>query len=59
MCQPEMKYRIWQHGPDWHWQLFGPDTLVLASGAEKSSRAARTAAFIWCLRAQEAPPEHC
>lgn len=57
MCQPKMKYRIWQHGQEWRWQLFGPDAVVVASGVENSSRAARTAAFSWCLKAQETPPE--
>lgn len=59
MCQPKMKYRIWQHGPEWRWQLFGLDALVFASGVENSSRAARVAAFSCCLRAQETPTEHC
>jgi hypothetical protein len=59
MCRPKMKYRIWQHGQEWRWQLFGPDALVVASGVEKSSRAARVAAFRLCLTAQEAPPEPC
>jgi hypothetical protein len=54
-----MKYRIWQHGLEWRWQLFGLDALVLASGVENSSRAARVAAFNRCLSAQETPPEHC
>jgi len=59
MCQPKMKYRIWQHGPKWRWQLFNSDGLIVASGIENSSRAARAVAFRWCLRAQATSPEPC
>jgi hypothetical protein len=57
MSQPNMKYRIWPRGSEWHWQVFSLDAVVLASGVENSSRAARTAAFAYCLVAQHADPK--
>lgn len=54
MHQPKMDYRIWQRGSEWHWQIMLADSAaVLASGIEKSSTAARTAAFAFCLEAQK------
>lgn len=53
MHQPKMKYRIWQRGSEWHWQVFSQDAVVIASGVERSSRSARVAAFGYCLEAQK------
>jgi len=50
MPEPTLEYRIWQRGTEWHWQVKAGSNDVLASGVAKSSIAARTAAFTYCLQ---------
>jgi hypothetical protein len=52
MGPPELKYRIWQRGMEWHWQVISREGSVLASGMENSSRAARKVALTYCLKHQ-------
>jgi hypothetical protein len=48
MADPILEYRIWQRGPEWHWQVMSHLKEVLSSGIAKSSAAARIAAFRFC-----------
>ena len=57
MHQPEMDYRIWQRGSQWHWQVTSKGAVVLASGFEKSATAARKAAFSFCLDTEHNRPD--
>ena len=53
MAEPTLEYRIWQNGMNWHWQVMevmDDAPQFLASGVAESSRAARTAAFKYCLK---------
>jgi len=52
MAEPTLDYRIWQYGTKWVWQVLDDRKRVLASGAAESSRAARSAAFTFCLNLQ-------
>jgi hypothetical protein len=54
-----MQYRIWQFGSTWHWQVFSEDAVVLTSGVEQNSRAARTAALSYCREVQHDQSEPC
>jgi hypothetical protein len=53
MAEPTLDYRIWQYRSKWIWQLMDDRKQVLASGAADSSRAARVAAFCFCLDLQK------
>jgi hypothetical protein len=57
MAEPTLDYRIWQYGTKWLWQVMDARKHVLASGAADSSRAARRAAFAFCLDLQRNQPE--
>jgi len=51
MADPTLKYRIWQRGMEWHWQVISFDkSEVLLSGVAATSSAARSAAFQYCLQ---------
>jgi hypothetical protein len=57
MAEPTLEYRIWPNGTKWTWQVVDDRKQVLASGPAENSRAARTAAFAYCLDLQKNQPD--
>lgn len=55
MTEPNLEYRIWQRGRQWHWQVLEVMDDVqqfIASGVASSDHAARIAALAVCLKYQ-------
>jgi hypothetical protein len=53
MSAPIFAYRIWQRGPEWHWQVILEGAHVLASGMANTSVAARRSAMRYSLEHQD------